>query len=300
MEAQKTLVPASLSAADRPWAGVSIWRRNLRQFARNRLALVGAILFLIFLIAALAAPVVAPYSYDKGNFTEIWKPPSIQHWLGTDKVGRDVLSRLIYGVRTSLFISFTAQIIVLVIGVLLGTTAGLSSSAVDQVIMRAVDVVASFPTLLFTILLMALLGGGIPNLILALSISSWANICTLTRAQVLSLREREYILASRSFGASRIGITFRHLIPNILPSLIVSSTLGIPSYIVAEAGLGYLGLGIMPPTPSLGQLLQDAAQYLLPQPMYMLYTAVTLAILTISIAFIGDGLRDVLDPQSWR
>jgi ABC-type dipeptide/oligopeptide/nickel transport system permease subunit len=145
---------------------------------------------------------------------------------------------------------------------------------------------------------MALLGSGIPNLILALSVSSWANICMLTRAQILSLREREYVLASRSFGATPSWIIFKHLVPNVLPSLIVSSTLGIPSYIVAEAGLGYLGMGINPPTPSLGQLVQDASQYLLPYPVYMLFTAVTLAILILSIAFIGDGLREALDPHS--
>ncbi len=263
------------------------------------MALLGAILFIAFLIGALGAPVLAPYAYDRASFTEIWKPPSAQHWLGTDKVGRDVLSRLMYGTRTSLFISFTAQAIVLVIGFSLGALAGMSTSAIDLIIMRCVDVVASFPMLLFTILLMALFGAGIPNLILALSISSWANVCTLTRAQILSLREREYVLASQSFGATQWWIIVRHLLPNILPTLIVSSTLGIPSYIVAEAGLGYLGLGIMPPTPSLGQMLQDAGQYLLPQPAYMLYTAITLAVLILSIAFIGDGLREALDPHSW-
>jgi len=276
----------------------TLWRLALRRFANNRLAVVGAIIMIILLIAAFGAPVLAPYAYDAADFTAIWKSPSPAHLLGTDKVGRDVFSRLMFGTRTSLIVSLTVQAIVLAIGVTIGAISGMIGGRVDFTIMRAVDVVASFPTLLFAILVMASLGQGIGTLILALAITSWVLVCQLTRAQILSLRERDFVQASQSFGAGTAWIIRSHLIPNIIPPLIVSSTLAIPSYIVAEAGLGFLGIGINPPTPSLGQQITEASSYLIAHPDYMLYTAVALAILILAIAFIGDGLREALDPRA--
>jgi peptide/nickel transport system permease protein len=287
----------AIPAKDGPPPRASLWWLAARRFAHNRLAVVSVVVFILILIGAFGAPLLAPYRYDQVNFTQIWKPPSSEHWLGTDKIGRDVFTRLLYGTRTSLIVSFSAQIIVLTVGISLGALAGTAGGTVDQIVMRFVDVVASFPTLLFAILAMAVLGSNIRNLILSLSVSSWVITCQLTRAQILSLRERDYIFASQSFGATQRWIIVQHLIPNIIPPLIVNSTLAIPSYIVAEAGLGFLGIGIMPPTPSLGQLVQEAAVYLISHPTYMLYTALTLAILILSIAFIGDGLREALDPR---
>jgi len=291
----KTLT--AVPTKDRALPRASLWWLAARRFARNRLALVSVVVFLAILIGAFGAPLLAPYDYAQANFTEIWKPPSSAHWLGTDKIGRDVFSRLLYGTRTSLVVGFGTQAIVLTVGISLGALAGTAGGTVDQIIMRFVDVVASFPTLLFAILAMAVLGSNVRNLILSLAVSSWVITCQLTRAQILSLRERDYIVASQSFGATRRWIIVQHLIPNIIPPLIVNSTLAIPSYIVAEAGLGFLGIGIMPPTPSLGQLVQEASVYLISHPTYMLYTALTLAILILSIAFIGDGLREALDPR---
>ncbi|MBZ0300012.1 MAG: ABC transporter permease [Anaerolineae bacterium] len=276
----------------------SIWWQAARRFGRNRMAIVGAVLFTTILIGAFGAPVLARYSYDQASFTEIWKPPSAEHWLGTDKVGRDVFSRLLYGMRTSLIIGFGVQIVVLAVGVILGTVSGMAGGKVDFTLMRVVDVVASFPTLLFAILAMSLLGSGVGNMMLALSISSWVIIAQLTRAQILSLRERDFVLASQSFGAPQSWIIRMHMIPNVIPPLIVSSTLAIPSYIVSEAGLTYLGAGINPPLPSLGQQIQEASVYLLAHPDYMLYTAITLAVLILAIAYIGDGLREALDPRA--
>lgn len=279
-------------------SGRALWGLALRRFANNRLAVVGAVIFIILLVGAFGAPLLAPYAYDQADFTAIWKPPTAAHILGTDKVGRDVFSRLMYGTRTSMIVSFTVQGIVLAVGVSIGAVSGMLGGRVDYVLMRMVDVVASFPTLLFAILTMAALGQGIATLILALSISSWVLACQLTRAQILSLREREFVLASQSFGARTGWIIRSHLVPNIIPPLIVSSTLAIPSYIVAEAGLGFLGIGINPPTPSLGQQINEASTYVIAHPDYMLYTAVALAILILSIAFIGDGLREALDPRA--
>jgi peptide/nickel transport system permease protein len=276
----------------------SIWRQAVRRFTRNRMAVLGMIVFIVILIGAFGAPLLARYAYDQASFTDIWKPPSSDHWLGTDKVGRDVFSRLLYGTRTSLIIGFGVQFVVLLVGISLGTVSGMAGGIVDFATMRFVDVVASFPTLLFAILAMSLLGSGVGNMMLALSVSSWVIICQLTRAQILSLRERDFVLASQSFGASQSWIIRKHMIPNIIPPLIVSSTLAIPSYIVAEAGLTYLGTGINPPMPSLGQQIQEASVYLLAHPDYMLYTAITLAILILAIAFVGDGLRETLDPRA--
>jgi ABC-type dipeptide/oligopeptide/nickel transport system permease subunit len=276
----------------------ALWGLALRRFTRNRLAVVGAIVMVVLLIAAFGAPLLAPYAYDQADFTAIWKSPTPAHLLGTDKVGRDVFSRLIYGTRTSLIVSLSVQAIVLTVGITIGAVSGMLGGRFDYVVMRAVDVVASFPTLLFAILLMSAVGQGVPSLILALSITSWVLVCQLTRAQILSLREREFVLASESFGARTGWIIRSHLVPNIIPPLIVSSTLAIPSYIVAEAGLGFLGIGINPPTPSLGQQINEASTYVIAHPDYMLFTAVAVAILILSIAYIGDGLREALDPRA--
>lgn len=270
----------------------------LRRLARNRLAVVGAVMFFIMIVGAFGAPLLAPYDYDEPDFTAIWSAPSATHLLGTDKVGRDIYSRILYGTRSSLIVGFSTLACVLVIGVLLGALAGMIGGVVDYLIMRMVDIMASFPSLLFAILLMSGLGSGIQNVVIALVVPGWVGICQLTRAQILSLRERDYVLASQSFGANNLWIIRQHMVPNAAPPLLVNATLAIPTYIVAEAGLSYLGMGILPPTPSLGQLVLDASVYIIPHPSYIFFAAVALALLILSIAFIGDGLREALDPRA--
>lgn len=273
-------------------------RFALRRLAQNRLAIVGAVLFAVMLIGAFGAPFLAPYNYDEPDFTSIWSAPSGTHLLGTDKVGRDIYSRILYGTRSSLIVGFLTLAFVLVIGVLLGALAGMIGGMVDYLIMRVVDIMASFPSLLFAILIMSMLGAGIEKVVIALVVPGWVGICQLTRAQILSLRERDYVIASQSFGANSFWVIRQHMVPNAAPPLLVNATLAIPSYIVAEAGLSYLGMGILPPTPSLGQLVLDASIYIIPHPSYIFFAATALALLILAIAFVGDGLREALDPHA--
>ena len=276
------------------------WHRFLRQ----RWAVVAGILIILELLMAIAAPLIAPYSPYYSDYTATYKPPNSKHLMGTDDLGRDVLSRVIYGARVSYAVGMLSQIAVVLIGLPIGAVAGLLGGWVDYLIMRIIDILSSIPGLLLYILLMVALGGGsaniykaLGNIILAMAITGWIGIARLVRGQVLSIKESDYVRASRSMGAKNGWIIKTHIIRNSLTPVVVSMTLGVPGAMFAEAGLSFLGLGIAPPTPSWGQMIGIYQAYVRAWPHLILYPAIFLAVTMLFWIVLGDGVRDALDPN---
>ncbi len=284
----------------RPVQKRTLWRDAARSFFKNRLAVAGLTVVAIFIICAVFANVLAPAPYDRSVLSDNLKPPSAAHWMGTDQVGRDLLSRIIYGARTSLLVGFTVQAFAFAIGLPLGALAGLRGGWVDFVVTRLLEVMTAFPGFLFAIFLMSVLGTGLPNVILAIGITSWIGVCRLTRGQLLALREREFIVAARSYGADDWRIILRHLLPHALPPLVIMLALGIPSAIFAEAGLSFLGVGINDPIPSWGKMVSDSLGYIRVYRYLGLFPTLTIALAMLSFNFLGDGLRDALDPTMYN
>jgi len=291
-----TALPQLPSAAA-PAVDRTIWQDARRRFLRNRLATAGLCVVGIFIIFAVFANVLAPEPYDRTVLSETLKFPSAQHWLGTDQVGRDLLSRIIYGARTSLVVGFAVQVLAFGIGVPLGVIGGLRPGTwVDFVVIRLVEIMSAFPAFLFALFILSVIGGGLLNVIFAIGITSWIDVTRLTRAQILSLRERDFVQAARALGASDLHIVVYHLLPNALPPLIVMLALGIPNAIFAEAGLSFLGLGINDPIPSWGKMVGDSMDYIRVFWHVGFFPTLMIALAMLSFNFVGDGLRDALDP----
>jgi peptide/nickel transport system permease protein len=275
-----------------------VWQR----FRRHRVALVGALILLVLTAGAVAAPVVAANDPDKVDISAYRKGPAANHLLGTDSSGRDVFSRLLYAGRVSLSVGLVAVAIYTVIGVILGAFAGFYAGWADGFIMRLADIVLSFPSLILIITVVSVLGPSIYNIMLVIGLLGWPPIARIVRGLFLSLREREFVMASRTVGVSNAGIIFRHMLPNALAPVIVAATFGMANAILLEAGLSFLGLGVQPPTPSWGNMLKDAQSLTVLESMPWLWippgTMIALAVLSIN--FIGDGLRDALDPYLVR
>lgn len=278
----------------------TLWRDAVRSFLKNRLATAGLVLVAIFILCAVFADVIAPEPYDRAVLSDNLQFPSIRHWFGTDQVGRDLLSRIIYGARTSLEVGFTVQAIAFAIGLPLGALAGLRGGWVDFLVTRLLEVMTAFPGFLFAIFLMSILGTGMGNIILAIGITSWIEVCRLTRGQLLALREREFVVAARSYGADDLRIVFRQLLPHALPPLVIMLALGIPSAIFAEAGLSFLGVGINDPIPSWGKMVSGSLGYLRVYWYLGLFPTLVIALAMLSFNFVGDGLRDALDPTMYN
>jgi ABC-type dipeptide/oligopeptide/nickel transport system permease subunit len=269
----------------------------VRRFRRQKLAMVGLVITLFLLTIGFGAPVLAPTGYADANLMEANQFPSRDHWFGTDTIGHDFLSRVMYGTRTSLIVGFAAVAVACLIGVPLGLAAGLYGGKVDFFVMRVVEVMTAFPGLLFAIFLMTVTGAGVRNIIFVIGITSWVTMCRLMRAQLLTLREQEFVTASRSIGASGWTIAVRHLLPNAIAPVIVAVTLAIPLAIFAEAGLSYLGIGINEPTPSLGKMVADSSSYIRVYWHLGLFPTLAIALIMLGFTFVGDGLRDALDPR---
>jgi oligopeptide transport system permease protein len=292
-----TALPSSPSAAA-PAVDRTVWQDARRRFLRNRLATVGLCVVAVFIIFAVFADVLAPTPYDRIVLSETLQFPSARHWLGTDQVGRDLLSRIIFGARTSLLVGFSVQALAFGIGVPLGVIGGLRPGTwVDFVVVRLVEVMSAFPSFLFALFILSVIGGGLPNVIFAIGITSWIDVTRLTRAQILSLRERDFVQAARALGANDLQIVVQHLLPNALPPLIVMLALGIPSAIFAEAGLSFLGLGINDPIPSWGKMVGDSMDYIRVYWHVGFFPTLMIALAMLSFNFTGDGLRDALDPM---
>jgi ABC-type dipeptide/oligopeptide/nickel transport system permease subunit len=238
----------------------SVWGMAAQRFLRNRTATVGLVFLVLILLITIAPGLFARYGRDEAMFQDAWQGPSSRYWFGTDALGRDVYTRVLYGIQTSLIVGLTTQVLLLLIGVGLGGVAGMSGGKVDFAIMRLVDIMASFPQLLFTILLMATLGIGLRNIIIALVVPGWVSLCQITRAQILSLRETAFVEAAHMIGARPGHILRQHLIPNLIAPIIVNVSFTLPGIIMAEAGLSFLGAGIAKPRPSLGQMVAEGGQ----------------------------------------
>jgi oligopeptide transport system permease protein len=270
-----------------------------RRFFRNRLALFGFSIVVIFLILAVFAPLIAPFPYDKAYFdrARLFPFQHPEHPLGTDDLGRDYLSRLIFGARTSLMVALFVQGMALLIGIPLGALGGYFGGRFDFVVTRIIDIMTAFPSLLFAILVSSVMSGGFFTVVVALSITSWIGIARLTRAQMLALREQEYVNAARALGASQWRVITQHILPNAISPLIVAVTFGIPATIFAEAGLSFLGFGVNDPIASWGKMVGVSSAYVRVYWHLALFPTLAIALTMLGFSFMGDGLRDALDPK---
>ena len=275
----------------------TLWSDAGRRFSKNRLAMVSLGVVAFFFLMALLAGVLAPGGYDYSVLTETLQFPSGQHLFGTDTIGRDQLTRIMYGARTSLLVGFGVQIFAFGIGVPLGALAGLRGGRTDWLIMRLLEVMTAFPGFLFALFVMSIIGSGVRQVIFAIGITSWIEVCRLTRGQLLSLREREFVTAARSYGADDRRVIVSHLLPSALPPLIIMLALSIPSAMFTEAGLSFLGLGINDPIPSWGKMVGESMGYIRVYWHMGVFPTLAIALAMLSFNFVGDGLRDALDPK---
>ncbi|MGI9252732.1 MAG: ABC transporter permease [Thermomicrobiales bacterium] len=269
-------------------------QRAIRRFFRQKLAVFGLGITLALVLIALLAPFLGS---SQSNLMDSNQFPSAKYPFGTDQIGKDSLSRVAFGLRTSLLVGFSAVAVACAIGITLGLIAGLKGGAADFIILRIVEVMTAFPGILFAIFLVTILGNGVRNIIIVIGLTSWVTLCRLTRGQLLTLREQEYVQAARSLGAKESQIALRHLLPNALPPLIVAITLAIPAAIFAEAALSYIGIGINEPTASLGKMVADSAAGIRVFWHLALFPTLVIALAMLGFTFIGDGLRDALDPK---
>ncbi len=265
-------------------------------YRNNRLAAAGLFLVAVLVLGAVVAPWITPYDPYAIDLTQMTKAPSAAHWLGTDELGRDLLTRLVYGARISLLIGIVPALIAQIVGASVGVVSGYYGGAVDYILMRLADVVLAFPSQLLALAIMYTLSGGLINLFIALSVIGWAQTARVVRAQTLSLKHQEFVEAARSIGVSNAKIMLRHILPNCVPTIIVLLTLRIPNYILQEAALSFLGMGAQPPTPSWGLIATKGKEYLFSAPWIGIAPGVFILITVLAFNFMGDGVRDALDP----
>jgi len=275
----------------------SEFRRVIRVFFGRKLAVVGLVLIAFLIITAIFAPWLAPYPPNDIDMLQTLAKPSAEHWLGTDNLGRDVLSRIIYGARTSMIIAVGATAVSVILGEALGLIAAQFGGIVFQIIMRFIDALMAIPMLLVALIMASLLGGGVKNVILALGVGMLSVHARMMCAQALSVKQNEYILAARAMGISDIRMMVRHIFPNAFPALMVVITVGLGAVILAEAGLSFLGVGVMPPYPAWGGMISDGYKYILSNPALSLSPGVAIMLVVFGFNMMGDGLRDALDPR---
>jgi ABC-type dipeptide/oligopeptide/nickel transport system permease subunit len=296
----------------------SLWRDALRRLARNKAALAGLIVIITVIVLAILAPVIAPYPPNRQDLLATFESPSSAHLLGTDALGRDVLSRTLYGARVSMSVAMITVLIVTLIGLPLGLVAGFFGGAWDFILMRIVDAMYAFPDILFIIIISTYLNaalpkarsgpllilkdinglsGGLAGVFLALSLFGWLSLCRLVRGTVLSLRNQDYIIAARAVGASHRRIIVAHILPNALAPITIMLALLIPAFIIAEAGLSFIGLGVQPPRASWGIMISEGVSAIRAHPHLTLAPCIALSLTLLAFNFLGDGLRDALDPS---
>ena len=275
------------------------WRRRARRFAANPLALAGLAFAVVLVLAAIVAPLITPARYDDTRYVaQTYAFPSGAHLFGVDAVGRDFFSRNVYAIRVSLAIGLGAALISALIGIPLGAVAGFYGGRTDWVVSRLLEVFQVIPPFMIAILLSTLSGGGLVELVLIISFTSWIGMCRLVRADVLALREEDFVLAARALGVGQPRLIIRHLLPNALGPIIVAFSLTVPTAIIVEAGLSFLGVGVNPPTPSWGSMIAEGLSYATYYWHLELFPVLLLALTVLSLSFIGDGLRDALDPTA--
>lgn len=286
----------------------SIWQVTVQQFLRHRMAVLAIFVLLAIVLSAVLAPMISPHDPLKTAAADKLQPPSREHIMGTDDMGRDVFSRILYAGRVSLTVGFLATFVSLILGLILGGLAGYFGGALDNFLMRLTDLFLSFPTLFVLILLSALLRetnlnflrSGMLPVVFVIAILSWMGLARLVRASFLSLREQDFVLAARALGVKPRRIVVRHILPNSLSAIIVNSTLFVAYSIILESGLSYLGFGVQPPTPTWGNMLNRAQIYVYVAPWLGIFPGLMIFFTVISINYIGDGLRDAMDPHTIR
>ena len=311
-------LPSALVARTAP---AGLWSQAFRRLLRSRLAVASGIALVLLILLAIFAPFVTPYDYTAQDYGALTQPPSQTHWLGTDDLGRDILSRLIVGARISLAVGLVVQAVILLIGVPAGLIAAHFGGKIDTVIMRTVDALYSIPSLLFVIVIMTFLratlatahsgftqalaaldtqSGGLIGIFIGLGLINWMPAARLVRGQAASLKEKEFVEAARGVGATDGRIMAQHLLPNVVPIIVVTATIGIPQAIIYEAGISFLGLGARPPMPSWGLMIAEAIPNLRSYPYMLVSPAIALSLTVLAFNFLGDGLRDALDPWMER
>lgn len=273
-----------------------VWNR----FKRNRLALVGLAIVLTMMIVSLAAPLIAPYDPVSIDVRNVFSPPSRSHPFGTDELGRDVLSRMIWGSRVSLQVGFLAVSIAIMIGTILGSLAGYYGGRLDSVIMRFVDIMLAFPTLFLILSVITIVEPSIYNIMIIIGLTGWMDVARLVRAEFLTLKERDFVYAAKALGASNLRIIFSHILPNALSPVFVAATFGIAGAILIESGLSFLGLGVQPPNPSWGNIITSGKDNIEVAWWLSLFPGLAILITVLSYNLVGEGLRDSIDPRLWE
>lgn len=271
-----------------------------KRFLRRPLAVAGLIVVVVFVVTAVLAPLVAPYGAGATDFNSLLSHPSSKHLLGTDELGRDELSRLIWGARASIQAGFFATLLAMIVAVPIGMVAGYYRGWVDTVIARVTDALLAFPFIILAVGLAAILGPSLENATIALGVAAMPGVIRIARGETLALREEDFVPAAVANGANDVTIIFRHILPNMTSTLLVQATLIIPGAIIGEAVLSFLGLGVQPPTPSWGVMLQDAQSYLGQAPRLAVYPGLAIVIASLAFNVLGDGLRDIFDPRTTR
>ena len=300
-----------------------LWKSAFRRLRKNKLALISMWFLIALVLIAIFGPMLIPYSYSKQDYDLVTQGPSWAHPMGTDQLGRDIMARLVFGARVSLTVGIVVQLVILVVGVPLGAIAGYFGGIWDMIIMRVVDVLYAMPNLLFVVVIMTFLRGqlalgqesdgwlaalakvdtntgGLIGVYIGLGLIGWLTVARIVRAGSMSLKEREFVEAARSAGAKDRRILMRHVLPNTLAPVVVASTLGIPGAILYEAGISFLGLGVIPPMPSWGLMIAEAIPNMRSHPYMLIFPAVTLSLTVLAFNFLGDGLRDAVDPWMKR
>ncbi|ANA82495.1 peptide ABC transporter [Paenibacillus vortex V453] len=273
------------------------WRNAWRAFRKNKIAMAGLFMILFFIVIALLAPLIAPYDYKAQELADRLKPPSAEHWFGTDDLGRDLLSRVLHGTRISLWVGTFSVLGSIILGTLLGILAGFYGKWIDMIISRFFDILLAFPSILLAIAIVAILGPSLQNALYAIAIVNIPTYGRLVRAKVLSLKNEEYISAAQAIGMKNSGILRHHILPNSLTPIIVQGTLGIATAIIEAAALGFLGLGAQPPAPEWGKMLSDSRQFIATAPWTVIFPGVSIMLTVLAFNLMGDGLRDALDPR---
>jgi peptide/nickel transport system permease protein len=270
-----------------------VWRK----FRRNQRGVAGMIILLVLMMAGLFAPFITPYEPNAQSLNEAFQQPNIAHWMGTDNVGRDIFTRIIYGIRISLFAGLIAVTISLAIGGVLGALAGYYVGWVDNLILRFMDILLAMPSILLAISIIAALGGGLMNMLIAIGLSAMPQYCRTLRAEILKIREQEFIEAARAAGASDLSIIIRHILPNCLAPLIVRVTMGMAGAILSCSSLSFIGLGVSPPTPEWGSMLSRGREYIRTFPNMSTFPGLAIMLTIFALNLMGDALRDALDPK---
>lgn len=287
-------------AADITRPSITYWQDAWMRLQKNKMAMAGLYIVVFVILIAAIGPVLSHASYSDQDLSQANQSPSVEHWFGTDNLGRDLFIRVLYGARISMSIGIVASLLNFTVGVLYGGIAGFSGGKVDRYMMNIVDVLYSIPVLLYVILLMVVLKPGLTNIFIALGISYWLQMARIVRGQILGLKEQEYVLAARTIGASNWRILLRHLIPNTMGPIIITMTLAIPTAIFTEAFLSFIGLGVAAPMASWGVLASEGITSLRSYPFQLFFPAMAISVTMLAFNFLGDGLRDALDPRMRR